>query len=176
MQRDEGVWNLAQDLLGEVKAGCRRGQRARRPRKNGLVTRVILFVTFAPDVGRQRHRATRIKIDIFIQRYNPLAIRQDFFDAQNCVADLCASAEAHFSAGFDQTFPASWANTIDKQEFNRAVVGKSSRGEDPRIVQNEEIPRAEETFSIRRIVDVRLFVRRDEAPSSGNLRGVSSGR
>jgi hypothetical protein len=37
---------------------------------------------------------------------------------------------------------------IDKEEFNRAVIGKSPARDDQGIVQNEEIPRAKQHFQL----------------------------
>src|SRR5215217_3261863 len=53
MERHEGMWNLIQDLAGEMQASRRRCYRAWLPRKNRLVTRNIPFIAEPIDVRRQ---------------------------------------------------------------------------------------------------------------------------
>ena len=76
----------------EMQSGGRRGDRARRIRKNSLIARLILRVARAPDVRRQRHGTAGIKIDIFIQRDNALAIRQSFLPPRNVTSSIFAVA------------------------------------------------------------------------------------
>ena len=134
MERHKGVRNVIQNLTREMQTGGGRGDRARRLRKNRLIPRFILRVTLASDVRRQRHGTSGIKIDIFIQGNDPLAIRQDFFNARGYIVDLGCGAHAKFSTWSDQTFPARASETLDKQEFDRAIIGKFSRWNYARVV------------------------------------------
>src|ERR1700686_1563097 len=137
MERHEGVRNLIQDLTREMQTSGRRGNRAGRVRKNRLITRLILHVTLASDVRRQRHGTSGIQIDIFIQGHDPLALWQDFFNACDYMVDSGCGAHAKFSTGSNQTFPASASETLDKQEFDRTIIGEFSRWDYTRVVKNK---------------------------------------
>ena len=146
MERHKRVRNVIQNLTREMQTGGGRGDRARRVRKNRLITRLILRVTLASDVRRQRHGTSGIKIGIFIQGHNPLALRQDFFNAHDDMVDPGCGADAKFSTGFGQTFPARASETLDKQKLDRAIIGKFSRWNYACVVQNKQIPRTEQRF------------------------------
>ena len=62
------------------------------------------------------------------------------------MVDLGCGAHAKFSTGFDQTFPARASETLDKQKFDSTIIGKFSRWNYARVVQNEQISRTEQRF------------------------------
>src|SRR5437867_5881895 len=101
-----------------MESGGRRGERARRLRKNGLVAAFVLEIALSFDVGRQRHRTAGVKIDIFLQRENALALAENFFDTQLHIVDRRSVADAHLASWFDQTFPTRRCEAFDEQEFD----------------------------------------------------------
>ena len=90
----------------------------------------------------------RVKIDIFIERNDSFAIGQKFFDPQLHVVDLRRRANAHFAAGFDQTFPARRSQLLQKQKVNRVIVRESARRQNPRVIEDEQIAFGQKTFEL----------------------------
>src|SRR2546430_11305511 len=129
-----------------MKTGRRRGERARRLRENSLITLFVHGFALATDVGRERHRPARIKIDIPVERYDSFAIRQNFFDPQGYIVGLRRRTESHFSARLDQTFPTSRSDFFQKQELDGAIVRKSARGENASVVQDQQIAWLQKSF------------------------------
>ena len=102
--------------------------------KNSLVARRVFLIAGSGDIRRQRHGTAGIKIDIFLQCDNALAIGCNFLNPQSNIVDLCRRANAHFASRLDQAFPAFGAEALEKQKFNRAVIGESSRWKNARVV------------------------------------------
>src|SRR5947207_9222991 len=129
-----------------MKTGRRRSDRAWGLRKNSLITLVVRRVAFATDVGRERHRPARIKIDILGEHHESFTIRQNLFDPQGYIVDLRRRTESHLSAGLDQTFPTRRPDLFQKQELNSVIVRKSARGENASVVQAQQIARLQKNF------------------------------
>ena len=134
MQRHECVLNFTQNFRGEMKTGRGSGNRARRMSKNSLVARRIPFIAVPGDIRRQRHGTAGIKIDIFVQCHDALAIGCDLLNPQSDLGDLCCCANTHFASRPHQTLPMFRAEPFEKQKFNRAVVRESARWKHPRVV------------------------------------------
>src|SRR5438270_9014567 len=129
-----------------MKTGRRRRERARRLRENSLITLFVHRFALATDVGRERHRPARIKIDILGERYESFTIRQNLFDPQGYIVDLRRRTESHLSARLDQTFPTRRPDLFQKQELDSVIVRKSARGENASVVQDQQIARLQKSF------------------------------
>src|SRR5947209_4527821 len=101
-----------------MKTSRWRCDRARCLREDGLISIDVNEIALSPNVGRQWHRPVCVKIEIFAERDDPLAFRQNFFNAQRHVVDLRRHADARFASGFDQTFPARWSELFQKQKLD----------------------------------------------------------
>ena len=151
MKRDKRVRNFVQDFLREMQTGCRRSDRAGCLREDRLITRVVLEIAGAANIRRQRHRAARVKIDVSTQQDNALAVRQNFFDAQNHIVDLRHRSDPHFSSRLNEAFPAPAPESFQKQELNGAVVGEPSRRQNARVVEHEHIAVTQRSFQFAKL-------------------------
>src|SRR5436190_1649856 len=84
-------------------------------------------------------------------RFSEFAVRQNFFDAQQHIVDLCRRFGSHFAAGLDQTFPARRSKFFQKQKLNSAVIRKSARGQDAGVVENKQVALPQKAFQIAKL-------------------------
>ena len=117
-----------------MKPGRGRGNRARRMRKNSLITCRVLLIARPPYIRRQRHGTAGIKIDTFIQGHDALTTRRDLFHPQSDIFDLCCCANTHFASRPHQTLPMFRAEPFEKQKFNPAVVREPTCWKYARVV------------------------------------------
>src|SRR5437763_15777595 len=134
-----------------METGRGRSDRARSLREHSLITLSVGGIALPSDVRRQRHRAVRINIDVFIQHNDSLAFRRNFFDPQLDVVDLRRRTDSHFPAGLHPTFPAPCSELFQKQELDRAVIRKSTRGENAGIIENQKVARPQKSFEIAKL-------------------------
>src|ERR1043166_4096439 len=127
VQGDERVRYLRQNLWCEMQTCRWRSDGAGLVGEYGLIALRVSKVALPTNVRRQRHRSVRVKIDVFIEPDDSLAVSQSFFNRQRDVVDLRRRANAHFAAWLSQTFPARGSKFLQKQELDRVIVGKCAR-------------------------------------------------
>src|SRR5262249_59626046 len=97
-------------------------------------TATFRFTAWLMKIGGKGNGTAGINIDILVERDDPLAVCSDFIDAQARIAHSCRRADAHFAARVDHALPTRWPETLQKQEFNPAVIGESPCCQHARIV------------------------------------------
>src|ERR1051326_3555818 len=127
MQRDKCVRNRRKTFCSEMQTSRWRSDGAGLVGEYGLIALRISKVALATNVRRQRHRSVRVKIDVFIEPDDSLAVSQSFFNRQRDVVDLRRRANAHFAAWLSQTFPARGSKFLQKQKLDRVIVGNCAR-------------------------------------------------
>src|SRR5438094_3891103 len=122
-----------------VVLNCTRGLAARRFSDDDAVEFLLLerigstrwkcMVT----PGRKMRVGATATIDAVCLRVEKITAG-DFLDPQTHSINRCRRADAHLSAGCNHTLPTCWPETLQKQKFNRVIIGESPRCQHARIV------------------------------------------
>jgi hypothetical protein len=160
---DAAGGKVVEHLLGEVQAGGRRRDRAARRREDRLVTIAVGQIIGAPDVGGQRHVAERFD-QLVDAAARPIRLQPDPAPAEEALLEHFAgqragrSGESHdcpgleLLAGMHQRVALDrlarsggrqrQQQTLDRAATRYALAGQS-RGEHARVVDDQQITRAE---------------------------------
>src|SRR5688572_24145577 len=126
-----------------MEPGRWRGDSAGRLREDRLVTLEVARITRPSDIGRKWDRPSLKEVFFPVERDHALALRADFFDAGRRTVNCRPGANPHLASRFDQALPTRRTESFEEQEFNLAVVRKSSCAHYARVVQNQQIARSE---------------------------------
>ncbi len=168
VEGDEGVVEAGQQLGREVEPGGRRGHRAELVRVDGLVALAVVDSRRSgriqvqgeglppfKDVGRNRHVAEGLEIDLPEEAEDPLAALQglEHLGLQGRGARLAgAEAEPHTGEGplgrFHQGGPVAGAGFLDQEERKGPVLGLEAGGDHPAVVEDQEVVGTEEIRQI----------------------------
>ena len=144
VQGYESVRQSRQDLRREMEARSGRRNRARLLCENRLVTRRIFVVAGAIEIGRQGNLPRAIRIDRALEPHETLAFIVNSLHASGRAVEHRRRAEAHLASRFHEAFPGLRIDLFEKQELNRAVVGKTPGRQNASVVEHKKIARPNE--------------------------------